>query len=248
MSGSSDQLHNTNAIDHRLPLVQLFTRYPVIVRLVNNFRTMSTMTSGGSSSALNHYQGQVQSGTGAIGTSPSGHSTVVPRQYQNKQDTPSALLPSAHSRSNQEKKALRDALAKQDAEANGAKALASRRRAVERSVPNLRSNESTSIQSSTQRHRGQSLPPSSQTTSTVKDSGPRSPRVHRGYGSSIDQNNTQGRQLVTALRHAPQAPLQSSLPDGMDVREALSKCEDPALGWSMQFWVTIASDPSVSHA
>ncbi|ORY26583.1 hypothetical protein BCR39DRAFT_540643 [Naematelia encephala] len=33
-----------------------------------------------------------------------------------------------------------------------------------------------------------------------------------------------------------------SLPVGMDVREALSRCEDPTLGWSLQFWVTIA-DP-----
>jgi hypothetical protein len=32
----------------------------------------------------------------------------------------------------------------------------------------------------------------------------------------------------------------------MDVREALSRCEDPTLGWSMQFWVTIA-DPVVSQ-
>jgi hypothetical protein len=35
------------------------------------------------------------------------------------------------------------------------------------------------------------------------------------------------------------------LPRGMDVRDALAKCEDPALGWSLQFWVTIA-DPLVS--
>ncbi len=34
------------------------------------------------------------------------------------------------------------------------------------------------------------------------------------------------------------------LPEGMDVREALAKCEDPTLGWSLQFWVTIA-DPVV---
>lgn len=34
-------------------------------------------------------------------------------------------------------------------------------------------------------------------------------------------------------------------PGAMDVRDVLAKCEDPALGWSMQFWVTIA-DPLVS--
>jgi len=34
------------------------------------------------------------------------------------------------------------------------------------------------------------------------------------------------------------------LPEGMDVREALAQCEDPALGWSLQFWATIA-DPVV---
>lgn len=31
---------------------------------------------------------------------------------------------------------------------------------------------------------------------------------------------------------------------GVDVRDDLAKCEDPALGWSMQFWITIA-DPLV---
>lgn len=36
------------------------------------------------------------------------------------------------------------------------------------------------------------------------------------------------------------------LPQGMDIREALEKCDDPALGWSLQFWVTIA-DPIVRH-
>ncbi|EIW69920.1 hypothetical protein TREMEDRAFT_38591 [Tremella mesenterica DSM 1558] len=32
----------------------------------------------------------------------------------------------------------------------------------------------------------------------------------------------------------------------MDVRDALSRCEDPTLGWSLQFWVTIA-DPLTHH-
>lgn len=32
----------------------------------------------------------------------------------------------------------------------------------------------------------------------------------------------------------------------LDVRDVLAKCEDPVLGWSMQFWVTIA-DPLVSR-
>lgn len=35
------------------------------------------------------------------------------------------------------------------------------------------------------------------------------------------------------------------LPDGMDVRDALARCEDPGLGWSLQFWITI-EDPVVS--
>lgn len=34
------------------------------------------------------------------------------------------------------------------------------------------------------------------------------------------------------------------LPDGMDVKEALARCEDPTLGWSLQFWITLA-DPVV---
>jgi hypothetical protein len=34
------------------------------------------------------------------------------------------------------------------------------------------------------------------------------------------------------------------LPEGMDVQEALARCEDATLGWSLQFWVTIA-DPLV---
>lgn len=37
------------------------------------------------------------------------------------------------------------------------------------------------------------------------------------------------------------------LPDGMGVKEALARCEDPTLGWSLQFWITIA-DPIVSHS
>ncbi|WVW80903.1 hypothetical protein I302_102894 [Kwoniella bestiolae CBS 10118] len=36
------------------------------------------------------------------------------------------------------------------------------------------------------------------------------------------------------------------LPPGLDVRDALAKCEDPTLGWSLQFWVTIA-DPLTQH-
>ncbi|OCF45686.1 hypothetical protein I317_00589 [Kwoniella heveanensis CBS 569] len=36
------------------------------------------------------------------------------------------------------------------------------------------------------------------------------------------------------------------LPRGMDVRDALARCEDPTLGWSLQFWVTIA-DPMTQH-
>ncbi|KAK8850469.1 hypothetical protein IAR55_004387 [Kwoniella newhampshirensis] len=36
------------------------------------------------------------------------------------------------------------------------------------------------------------------------------------------------------------------LPTGMDVRDALARCEDPTLGWSLQFWVTIA-DPLTQH-
>ncbi|WWC92229.1 uncharacterized protein L201_007183 [Kwoniella dendrophila CBS 6074] len=36
------------------------------------------------------------------------------------------------------------------------------------------------------------------------------------------------------------------LPQGLDVRDALAKCEDPTLGWSLQFWVTIA-DPLTQH-
>nr|ODN96050.1 hypothetical protein L204_03741 [Cryptococcus depauperatus CBS 7855] len=36
------------------------------------------------------------------------------------------------------------------------------------------------------------------------------------------------------------------LPPGLDVKDALAKCEDPTLGWSLQFWVTIA-DPLTQH-
>lgn len=37
------------------------------------------------------------------------------------------------------------------------------------------------------------------------------------------------------------------LPEGLGVKEALAQCEDPTLGWSQQFWITIA-DPNVSCA
>jgi hypothetical protein len=35
------------------------------------------------------------------------------------------------------------------------------------------------------------------------------------------------------------------LPEGLQVKDALARCEDPTLGWSLQFWITIA-DPVVS--
>ncbi|ODN99485.1 hypothetical protein L198_03329 [Cryptococcus wingfieldii CBS 7118] len=36
------------------------------------------------------------------------------------------------------------------------------------------------------------------------------------------------------------------LPSGLDVQDALAKCEDPTLGWSLHFWVTLA-DPLTQH-
>jgi hypothetical protein len=38
--------------------------------------------------------------------------------------------------------------------------------------------------------------------------------------------------------------MEEILPVGMDMRGALAKCEDPRLGWSLQFWITIV-DPVV---
>jgi hypothetical protein len=50
------------------------------------------------------------------------------------------------------------------------------------------------------------------------------------------------------IYHSSTSALSASfeLPEGMDVREALAQCEDPALGWSLQFWATIV-DPLVSR-
>ncbi|GFZ48162.1 hypothetical protein JCM24511_05910 [Saitozyma sp. JCM 24511] len=36
------------------------------------------------------------------------------------------------------------------------------------------------------------------------------------------------------------------LPEGLQVKDALGRCEDPTLGWSLQFWITIA-DPVTQH-
>ena len=43
---------------------------------------------------------------------------------------------------------------------------------------------------------------------------------------------------------AQRPSMEEILPRGMDMRGALAKCEDPRLGWSLQFWITIV-DPLV---
>ena len=62
-----------------------------------------------------------------------------------------------------------------------------------------------------------------------------------GSGSS-GSAGTQGRRQSSSVGGAVESL--NVLPAGMDIRDALAKCEDPGLGWSLQFWVTIA-DPQV---
>ena len=55
-----------------------------------------------------------------------------------------------------------------------------------------------------------------------------------------------GNRRISSTVSANESLGERVLPQGMDIREALEKCDDPALGWSLQFWVTIA-DPIVRH-
>ena len=85
-------------------------------------------------------------------------------------------------------------------------------------------------------------PPSVEPSSDSNSSGENRERVGLGInGAELSPvlSNLSGPAQQKGFRH------RGILPKGMDVREALAKCEDPALGWSLQFWVTIA-DPSVS--
>lgn len=70
------------------------------------------------------------------------------------------------------------------------------------------------------------------------------PDSHSSGSGGIRPGNNQSRTSVDTLR---ELGVRGILPEGMDVREALAKCEDPTLGWSLQFWVTIA-DPLVNFA
>ena len=94
-----------------------------------------------------------------------------------------------------------------------------------------------------QHHRGSAprsvaAPPSIEPSSDSNSSGEH--RVGLGISQGrrspprSDTSDTQKRSGSTGI-----------LPEGMEVHEALAKCEDPTLGWSLRFWVTIA-DPVVS--
>lgn len=95
----------------------------------------------------------------------------------------------------------------------------------------------------TQVHRGQvprsrgppSIEPSS--ISNSQSSGEQRERERVGLGIN-------GAELSGYAEQRREPGRRGILPEGMDVREALKKCQDPKLGWSLQFWVTIA-DPVV---
>ncbi|WWC72523.1 uncharacterized protein I206_106485 [Kwoniella pini CBS 10737] len=63
-------------------------------------------------------------------------------------------------------------------------------------------------------------------------------------GSSLDEENNQND--ASQEENNLEIGYRGYLPPGLDVRDALAKCEDPTLGWSLQFWVTIA-DPLTQH-
>ena len=124
------------------------------------------------------------------------------------------LSPQAVANKNNEKQALRDTWAKQDAERQAAVALAQQQT---------------------------SYPPVSY--GPPSGSGGQGPFV-QGFepGRTGDSGSASG-SSGQGSRGTPGSI--NVLPPGMDIRDALAKCEDPSLGWSLQFWVTIA-DPQVS--
>ena len=98
-------------------------------------------------------------------------------------------------------------------------------------------------------------PPSSNSNSDSNSNSNSNPNHHTNSNSNTSpryQANSSG----SDLPHSPEIQITSAtpgkltgprghLPSGMDVRDALAQCEDPTLGWSLQFWVAIA-DPVVS--
>lgn len=50
---------------------------------------------------------------------------------------------------------------------------------------------------------------------------------------------------VRVVGHEDVHDQEGLLPEGMAVKDALAQCEDPQLGWSLQFWITIEA-PVVS--
>ncbi|WVR08594.1 hypothetical protein IAU60_005649 [Kwoniella sp. DSM 27419] len=85
---------------------------------------------------------------------------------------------------------------------------------------------------------------------------PRTSSINDVFTSATDsaQTDEEGRDqpdlgidtLAEGSQAGPQLGRRGYLPQGLDVRDALAQCEDPTLGWSLQFWVTIA-DPLTQH-
>ena len=123
------------------------------------------------------------------------------------------LSPQIIATRNNEKQALRDAWAKQDAERQAAACAQ------------------------------QQIPFPQASHGPLAGSGGEQPHVRgfeptgAGGSNSGSGSSGQGNKGASASKNV--------LPPGMDIRDALAKCEDPSLGWSLQFWVTIA-DPQVS--
>ncbi|WVQ95503.1 hypothetical protein IAU59_002600 [Kwoniella sp. CBS 9459] len=146
--------------------------------------------------------------------------------------------PNSHINRQEEKQAVRDsrALLEQEVEYNrghlSPKHLRTRSFDPTSSNSNSNSNGSTSNIGSDQ------------------DRGPRQSSSNNvDEGISLEQEIEQGDQEI--LQDGSGDPnlelgYRGYLPRGMDVRDALARCEDPTLGWSLQFWVTIA-DPMTQH-
>lgn len=155
------------------------------------------------------------------GVTNSGPSNLFPPDY-NSIKTPSASAVQASQASrNLEKQALRDAWREQ------ADQLAQVR---SRNIPHISGPPS--------------IEPSSHSNSNSDSSGNNGVGLGiSGAELSLVQSNASA-SASAPRRQSREIGRRGILPEGMDVREALAKCEDPTLGWSLQFWVTIA-DPVV---
>ncbi|WVQ70683.1 hypothetical protein IAR50_000205 [Cryptococcus sp. DSM 104548] len=171
--------------------------------------------------------------------------------------------PAATIDSHAEKQALRDAQKRIDSEVERNRGHVSPSRLPPESID---PRESASL------HDGQDNRAPNGVTHSASQSGSNSTGSHagsRGEGNSIrgpataggsshpctsmnsqrgsqDQQSVAGSTTGRASTDNLQVGHRGLLPSGLDVRNALATCEDPTLGWSLHFWVTLA-DPLTQY-